>query len=107
MILCKDENCSLAELYERYGIRVVSLIMDLVFWIKKFFGRFADQRIEFFKRWANIGQPVVSYLTSEQLISYVERIPNTQILVKKRVDESRLGFVLSRVGMGIIVEKIA
>lgn len=84
-----------------------SMAMDLVFWIKKIVGSFANKRIQISKRWANIGQPVVSYYTPEQLVSYIEGINDAQILVKKTVDKRRLGFVISRVGMGVIVTKIA
>jgi SAM-dependent methyltransferase len=83
-----------------------SMLMDLVFWIKKIVVNLTNKRVEILQRWANIGQPVVSYYTPEQLISFIESIPDTQLVAKKTVDKSRLGFIISRVGMGIIIKKI-
>ncbi len=84
-----------------------SLVMDLVFWIKKLVTNLKSKRVELSKRWANIGEPVVSFYTPEQLLSFIECIPDIQIISKNIMDKSRMGFIISRVGMGIIVKKIA
>ena len=82
-----------------------SIVMDIIFWIKKFTGKISSKRIKILKHWANIGQPVVSYYTPKQLIAYVEKIPGIQILEKKIVDSKRLGLIISNVRMGIIINK--
>lgn len=84
-----------------------SALMDLVFWIKKIVGSLTSERVELSKSWMNVGQPVVSYYTPEQLLSFIEGIPGTNILTNKEIDKSRLGLVIYRVGMGIVVKKMA
>ena len=82
-----------------------SVIMDLVFWIKKTVGNLTNKRIEISTKWANIGQPVVSYYTRKQLLSFIECVPNIEIVLNRIMDDSRLGIIIHRIGMGIIVRK--
>jgi len=82
-----------------------SLLMDLVFWIKKVVTNLTSKRVELSKKWANIGEPVVSYYTPEQLLSFITGTANIQIASKEIVDSRRLGFIIHRVGMGVIVKK--
>jgi SAM-dependent methyltransferase len=82
-----------------------SFLMDIIFWIKKIIGNFTDRRLEFSQRWANFGQPVVSYYTPTQLLSFINELPDGKIVSKTIVDDTRLGFVIHRVGMGIVVER--
>jgi SAM-dependent methyltransferase len=83
-----------------------SYMMDVIFWTKKLFGSLTNERIELFSKWANFGQPVVSYYTPEQLLSFLAQVPKTKILDKVIVDKKRMGFVIQRVGLGLIVEKL-
>jgi len=55
-----------------------SIVMALIFWIKKIVGGFVDRRVELSARWANIGQPVVSYYTPPTLFIDISRIENNQ-----------------------------
>ena len=80
-------------------------MMDTVFWIKKIAGRFTSQRLELGHRWANVGQPVVSYYTRDQLARMLDEISAAEVLQSQVLDESRMAYVIKRVGMGIIVRK--
>jgi SAM-dependent methyltransferase len=76
-----------------------SMLMGLVFWIKKIIGSLTNKRVELSMPWMNIGQPVISYCTPKQLLSLSEGIAGTKIVTSKEIDKSRLGIVIYRVGM--------
>ena len=101
MRLLKPEGCLL--MFE--PTHAPSILMDIVFWTKKTVGLLADQRIELLSRWANVGQPVVSYYTPRQIHSFLAGIANSNILEEKALDRKRLGFVIKRVGLGVILQK--
>ena len=82
-----------------------SSMMDLVFWIKKIVGNFTSSRIELFSKWANFGQPVVSYYTPEQLISMVEHLQDADLLERNVVYQVSLGGILRCTGLGIVARK--
>jgi len=46
-----------------------SLIMDILFYVKRFFSAISNERLDLGK-WNNIGAPLVSYYTNEQLLSF-------------------------------------
>lgn len=52
-----------------YSPRVVT---GSLFWIKKGVTRLTPERVEVLSKWANIGPPVVSYLTRDQLVAMTE-----------------------------------
>lgn len=83
-----------------------SWMMDIVFLIKRTFGRFSNSRIEIFSKWANFGQPVVSYYTPQQLYSFLEQIPEAKILEKIVIDNRKMAFLIERVGLGVIVKRL-
>lgn len=84
-----------------------AFIMTIVFYVKKFFAMFSKQRLEIISKWANLGHPVVSYYTAQQVDQMVENLYNTTIVKKVKVDERRLGLIIKRVGVGIIIQKKA
>lgn len=56
-----------------------SFSMDILFYIKKFFSRVTTRRLEIFSQFNNIGPPVVSYYTNEQLVGMINNIPFLRI----------------------------
>lgn len=81
------------------------LLMDLIFWIKKVFGNFTNERIEMTRPWMNFGQPVVSYYTPKQLRSFIDSIRGATIFSIAEVDVIRMGVIIKRERLGIIVKK--
>jgi len=82
-----------------------SFLMDIVFWIKKTFGSLTSGRFMLFKRWMNIGQPVVSYYTPKQLRSFIDRLPNARVVKDLVIDNKRLGLLIARTGLGLIIQR--
>lgn len=60
-----------------YGPRPVT---GAVFWVKKGVTAITAKRFELGSSWANVGPPVVSYLTSEQLIEMGRRAPGASLV---------------------------
>ena len=83
------------------------LLMNLVFWIKKIVGNFTNERIELTRQWMNFGQPVVSYYTPKQLRSFIDSVNGATVLSSTEVEVIRMGMVIKRVCLGIIVKKNA
>jgi SAM-dependent methyltransferase len=54
------------------------LAMDAVFWIKKGLTRVTSKRVSFFGTWNNLGPPVVSYYTREQLLRMIDSAAGAQ-----------------------------
>ena len=81
-------------------------LMDIVFNIKKFFSNLSDGRIELFAKWVNIGQPVVSYYTPRQIDEMISLCENAAVVKKAAVNEIRQGFILKRVSLQLIIQKI-
>lgn len=86
-------------------------IMDILFLVKKHVSKITSKRIEIFGKWNNIGAPVVSYYTNEELFSMIEQINNCKI-VDQDIKEKKVGFIMKlfgisrRVDTTIIVQKI-
>ena len=55
-------------------------MMDLVFWAKKATTTLTSRRIELFDQWNNLGAPVVSYYTNEELREMVAQDPRARLL---------------------------
>lgn len=83
------------------------LMMDLVFWIKKTCVRFTGHRIEILRSWANLGEPVVSYYTPQELDRFIGDCQECKIEFQQVIDQRRFGFLLTRRGIGVIVQKEA
>lgn len=82
-----------------------SWLMDMVFWLKKASGRVSNKRMELFASWLNFGAPVVSYYTPEQLSSMIRTLDDGAVILSKRLVERRLGGVIRRTDMAIIIKK--
>jgi 2-polyprenyl-3-methyl-5-hydroxy-6-metoxy-1,4-benzoquinol methylase len=80
-------------------------MMTAIFYLKKLVGRFFARRVELFRHWANLGQPVVSYYTAKQLEEMLAAVPDTRVVERFIVDDSRMGFLIRRVGLGLVVRK--
>lgn len=82
-----------------------SLAMDGVFWLKKGLTRVTSRRIPVLGYWHNLGPPVVSYYTNEELVDMVrgagarvvdveieeQRLPRALDAVLRRTDTTVLG----------------
>ena len=79
-------------------------LMTAVFYLKKLVGSLFSRRVEILRRWANLGQPVVSYYTAGQLDEMVADLPNARVISRAVVDESRMGILIQRKGIGLIVQ---
>ncbi|MEZ6135905.1 MAG: class I SAM-dependent methyltransferase [Pirellulaceae bacterium] len=80
-------------------------MMSAAFWIKKIVSRLSSKRVEMGRSWANLGQPIVSYYTAEQLTRFVEELPESRVLLNEVQDKLRLAGVIERQGMAVIVQK--
>jgi hypothetical protein len=76
-----------------------------VFWIKRILGSFISSRVELGPQWLNIAQPVVSYYTDSQVSAMIEPHPH-ETVESHTVDRSRLGGLLERHGIGLVVKKL-
>jgi SAM-dependent methyltransferase len=66
-----------------------SLAMDCVFYLKKVVSSLTSRRVPLFDRWSNIGAPVVSYLTNEELVDLVT-VSGQVELVERQVEPAPL-----------------
>ena len=80
-------------------------LMTLAFYVKKLVTRLCTHRLEIFSDWANIGPPVVSYYTNEQLEAMATAPPGAEIVGREIKDPRRLGGVLRRTRTTLIIRK--
>jgi SAM-dependent methyltransferase len=73
-----------------------SLAMDAVFYLKKAVSRVSAKRIPIMGYWNNIGAPVVSYYTNEELASMLEGTGGLTI-VEREIEAAPMGPLLGRV----------
>jgi SAM-dependent methyltransferase len=88
-----------------------AITMDIVFYIKRALSTVTTRRIQVLGHWNNIGAPVVSYFTNEELYSLVEKNINCQIVDKEILDQHlsllwRMAFITRRTDTTIIAKKI-
>jgi hypothetical protein len=57
-----------------------SWMMDVVFFVKTLAVRLTSRRLELFDRWNNLGAPVVSYYTNEELRQMVTEDPRAELV---------------------------
>ncbi len=79
-------------------------LMDLVFHVKKVFSHLSSNRIELTRKWLNIGQPVVSYYEPGQIEAMVKEAGG-EIVESRVIDTKRLGYVIKRTGVGLVIKK--
>jgi SAM-dependent methyltransferase len=85
-------------------------IMDLVFYIKKLTTSITSRRIPIFGKWNNIGAPVVSFLTNEQLQKMVDELHDCTLQTLHTRDRKvslvmSLGFIYRYCDTTIILKK--
>jgi SAM-dependent methyltransferase len=57
-----------------------SLVMDVVFYVKRLAVKVTSGRLEIFGQWNNLGAPVVSYYTNEELLGVAGEIPEAEVV---------------------------
>lgn len=80
-------------------------LMTVAFWIKKIVTRFSNNRVEILRKWANLGQPIVSYYTDAQISHLAESLPDSKVVQNDVLDRLRLCGVIRRRGLGIVIRK--
>lgn len=80
-------------------------LMSVVFWIKKIVGSFSTGRLEIRKKWFNIGQPIVSYYTRQQIMALLEILTPQVSMEVIIIDQKKYGGIIQRSGLGLIVRK--
>ena len=82
--------------------------MDAIFYIKKAMTSVTGRRIEILGEWNNIGAPVVSYLTNEELIPMMGADGRAEVVERniEPEDLGRLGAVLSRTTTTLVARKL-
>jgi len=87
------------------------VVMDALFYVKKFTTRITSRRIPLFGNWNNIGAPVVSFYTNEDLHDMIERAGGS--IESERCDEleiklvQRLAFIRKRFDTTIVIRKVS
>lgn len=89
-----------------------SISGDLIFWVKRLTTKVFPKRINLFKKFHNIGVPVVSYLTAKELKRMVQDIPNFRIVdwVAEVYSVSwvmRLGLIGACVRISCVAQKLS
>ena len=87
-----------------------SFMMDLVFYIKKLAVNVTSGRLEIFGQWNNLGAPVVSYYTNEELRGMAEADPRTEIVELRAVPAAittlqRAAFIYRREDTTLILRR--
>jgi len=84
--------------------------MDVVFYTKKLVSTFTSRRLELFDTWNNLGAPVASYYTSEELQQMVTADPRAQLLEVRSVPAylpslQRAAFIRRREDATLVVRR--
>jgi SAM-dependent methyltransferase len=84
--------------------------MGAVFYLKKIVTSVASTRIHFFNEWNNIGAPVVSYLTKNQLVDMVDRSGLGTVIGSDVVEQElhwflKLALIRKRQDVTLMIEK--
>jgi len=80
-------------------------LMTAVFWLKRGLSALSSDRIEIFQKWANIGQPIVSYYTPGQLRAMLRGMRGTELGVDRALATRRVGGVLQFTLLGLVATK--
>jgi SAM-dependent methyltransferase len=93
------------KLLKRNGFLIVieptfspSLAMDALFYLKRFVSRFTANRINIFSEWNNIGEPVVSYYTNEELQAMITQ-ENMYKVYQKEIKDLKVHPILRFAGI--------
>ncbi len=87
-----------------------SLAMVELFYVKRIVSKLTSKRVQLFDKWNNIGNPVVSYYTNEDLRKMLNKFDNCKIVGEEVVDRKlhpliRLSGVTRRTETTLIVQK--
>ena len=85
------------------------LAMDALFYVKKAFAAVTTNRVQVGGYWNNIGAPVVSYYTNEELEDMVRAGGQAEVVAREIEPEAlgRLNAVLNKTNTTIVVRKVA
>lgn len=87
-----------------------SFVLDAVFYVKRLLTMITSRRIEILGKWNNLGAPVVSFYTNEQLLEIINKIRTAQV-VDMEMLEGRLSllkllaFLRSKTDTTIVLQK--
>ncbi|TKJ39700.1 hypothetical protein CEE37_10500 [candidate division LCP-89 bacterium B3_LCP] len=73
-------------------------MMGVVFYVKRFVTKVTSNRIQILGKWNNIGAPVVSYFTNEQLEDMISGMTRCH-LVDRGIKEKRIGTLMRLAGI--------
>ncbi len=82
-------------------------LMSVAFWIKKGVSRVSSNRVEIGGKWANFGQPIVSYYTPQQILGLAKQLPEANLHFHEVIDRHRFGGIIVRNGLGLVIHKPA
>ena len=87
-----------------------SWTMDLVFYAKKLMSALTSRRLEIFDQWNNLGAPVVSYYTNEELEQMIADDPRAELLDRQSVPAylsslQRAAFIRRREDATLVVRR--
>jgi SAM-dependent methyltransferase len=85
------------------------LAMDALFYVKKLVSSITPKRVTIFDTWNNIGAPVVSYYSNEELLRMVTAGGRAEIVAKdiEPDDLGRLNLVLNKTNTTILARNIS
>lgn len=84
------------------------VVMDGLFWVKKAVSSVTSSRVQLGGYWNNIGEPVVSYYTNEELEQMVTANGRAEVVARDIDPEAlgRLNAVLNKTNTTIVVRKL-
>jgi SAM-dependent methyltransferase len=84
------------------------VVMDALFYVKKTFASITTSRVQLGGYWNNIGAPVVSYYTNEELEEMVRGAGRAEVVARDIEPEAlgRLNTVLNKTNTTIVVRKL-
>ena len=87
-----------------------SWMMDVVFYVKTLAVKLTSRRLELFDQWNNLGAPVVSYYTNEELRRMVAEDPRGEVLDRRSVPAylsslQRAAFIRRREDTTLVVRR--
>ena len=75
-----------------------AVMMSALFYVKKFVTRFTTKRIGILGYWNNIGEPVVSYFTHQQLIAMLASVDGCEIF-ETFAEKQEISWVIRMAGI--------
>lgn len=83
------------------------VLLTCVFWAKKLVSSLSGNRFEVMGRhWANLGQPVVSYLSRRQLMDMVDGLSGARVVERHVLGTRRFGLMIKKERIALILHKL-